>query len=276
MNLGNSNKSDVKSIEYKIRRMSWESRYLIYTRIPRNEPIILQKLMEKGSVFDFEVRLRNRDGSSKAHGSISAKIILKANGDPEKIIGSMRDITERKKAEELLRESEEKFRSIMENSADAIFLADRQGKYTYTNKEVTRILGFTSEEMKRKTILDLTPKNEAENYLKIFMGVLNEGRVFTEIELLKSDGRFIPTDLNAVLLPDGQIYASCRDITERKESEKELIKAKEKAEESDRLKTAFLHNISHEIRTPMNAIVGFSALLCEPDADLQARKSYKM
>ena len=64
------------------------------------------------------------------------------------------------------------------------------------------------------------------------------------------------------------------DITERKQIIEELIKAKEKAEESDKLKTAFLHNISHEIRTPMNAIVGFSALLGEPDLDDLSRKSY--
>ena len=56
-------------------------------------------------------------------------------------------------------------------------------------------------------------------------------------------------------------------LQNRKENEEELIRAKEKAEESDKLKTAFLHNISHEIRTPMNAIVGFSALLGEPDLD---------
>jgi signal transduction histidine kinase/DNA-binding response OmpR family regulator len=64
------------------------------------------------------------------------------------------------------------------------------------------------------------------------------------------------------------------DITDRKVAEVELLKAKEKAEESDKLKTAFLNNISHEIRTPMNAIIGFSALLCEPDNDSQARQSY--
>jgi CheY-like chemotaxis protein/nitrogen-specific signal transduction histidine kinase len=65
-----------------------------------------------------------------------------------------------------------------------------------------------------------------------------------------------------------------QDITNRKQSEEELINAKEKAEEGDRLKTAFLNNISHEIRTPMNAIVGFCALLGEPDLNEQSRMDY--
>jgi PAS domain S-box-containing protein len=64
------------------------------------------------------------------------------------------------------------------------------------------------------------------------------------------------------------------DITDKKRSEEELIRAKDKAEESDRLKTAFLNNISHELRTPMNAIFGFSALLGEPDVDAQSYKEY--
>jgi signal transduction histidine kinase len=71
----------------------------------------------------------------------------------------------------------------------------------------------------------------------------------------------------------GRVW-SFRDITERKKAETELIMAKDKAEESDRLKTAFLHNVSHEIRTPMNAILGFSTLLSEPGISDSDRKQY--
>jgi PAS domain S-box-containing protein len=65
-----------------------------------------------------------------------------------------------------------------------------------------------------------------------------------------------------------------QDVTSRKKNEAELIMAREKAEEGDKLKTAFLHNISHEIRTPMNAIIGFSALLGEHHTDALTRQSY--
>jgi signal transduction histidine kinase len=64
------------------------------------------------------------------------------------------------------------------------------------------------------------------------------------------------------------------DITERKMMEADLIASKEKAEESDRLKTAFLHNISHEIRTPLNSIIGFSRLMTEPDTTWEERENY--
>jgi PAS domain S-box-containing protein len=190
------------------------------------------------------------------------------------IISSIDDITKRKQAEDLLKVSEQKSTSIMENSADAIFIANQQGKYVYTNKAVTAMLGYTSEEMERKTIADLTAPNKQEEIFKIFNQVLIDGKGYTEIELLMKNGKYIPTDLNAVILPDGSVYGSCRDISERKEAELELIRAKEKAEESDHLKSAFLTNMSHEIRTPMNGILGFAELLKEPNISSDDLQDY--
>ncbi len=183
-------------------------------------------------------------------------------------------IEKRKQTEFALKEGEEKFRSIMENSADAIFITDQKGKYLFTNREVTAMLEYTSEEMKCKTIADISPPDKIEEYFKFFNTVLIEGKGFTEIELQKKDGSYISTDLNAVILPDGTIYGSCRDITERKKAESELIKAKEKAEESDRLKSAFLTNMSHEIRTPMNGILGFAELLIDPNLTIDEQQDY--
>jgi PAS domain S-box-containing protein len=185
----------------------------------------------------------------------------------------------KKAAELLLKESEEKFRSIMENSADAIFLTDPQGRYQYTNKAVSVMLGYSSSEMKNKTIIDLFPRDKSDEYFDIYKQVMSKGKVFTEIELLKKDGNFISTDLNSVLLPGGLIYGSCRDITERKQVQQELLKhrdhleelvnvrteelskAKKEADDANKAKSEFLANMSHEIRTPMNAVLGYSELL---------------
>jgi PAS domain S-box-containing protein len=149
----------------------------------------------------------------------------------EKVIGAVvtfLDITERKNVVSTLQESEEKLRLIMENSPDAIFIANQQGKYTYVNKAVTVMLGYSSDEMKEKTIADISPPHRIEEYFEIFNKVLAIGKGFAEIELVKSDGGIISTDLNVVLLPDGTVYASCRDITERKKAE-ELLKQNESA-----------------------------------------------
>ncbi len=239
-------------------------------QIPQATKLLVKNALGQSTGPD-EFELTLKDGSKVIVEIITHPVKIK---DQTLVLGIARDISERKAAEDALRESEEKFRSIMENSADAIFITDQKGKYLYTNKAVTVMLGYSSEEMKKKNILDITPKNEMEKYLEIFNKALVEGKVFAEIELLKKDGNFIFTDLNSVILPGGLVYGSCRDITERKKAEELLKYTLVKAEESDRLKTAFLHNISHEIRTPMNAIVGFAALLGEPGLDTQTQQSY--
>ncbi len=231
----------------------------------------IDELQKSGRVLNFEANFRKKSKEIFT-GLISGEIIQLR--EVKCMLSVLHDITLRKQVEEALRESEEKFKSITENSADAIFIADQNGKYLYINKAVTTLLGFTSEEMRDKTIVDMAPKSRINEYLEIFKRLGTEGKVFAEIELLKKDGNFISTDLNSVILPGGLVYGSCRDITERKLARAELIIAKNKAEESDHLKTAFLHNISHEIRTPLNAIVGFSGFLRNPDLPPEKREHF--
>jgi PAS domain S-box-containing protein len=154
---------------------------------------------------------------------------------------------ERKAQSASLAKSEEKFRSIMENSADAIFLTDQQGRYTYTNKAVTDLLGFTSEEMINKTIIDLTPEGRIDEYLKTFKQLLTNGKLFTEFDLKKKDGNNISVDINAVLLPDGIVYASCRDITVRKHEQIELVKHRDHLEDMVNERTVELRTYMDEI-----------------------------
>jgi PAS domain S-box-containing protein len=140
----------------------------------------------------------------------------------EEIGSSISIAYKRIEAEKKIKKSEERFRSIMENSADALFITDRKGNYQYVNMTVTALLGYSHEEMKTKNISDFFPEDKRDAYMKLFMNLINEGKIFSEIELLKKDGSFVSTDFNAVILPDGLVYASCRDIAGRKATEEKL------------------------------------------------------
>jgi PAS domain S-box-containing protein len=147
-------------------------------------------------------------------------------------------------------------------------------KFLYVNQKAAQLLGYKKEELVEMTVGQVSADTNAEGNSLVFNEILKRGNFYTEIELIKRNGRKVAVDLNATLLPDGNIYGSCRDITERLENRRQLIEAKEKAEESDRLKSAFLANMSHEIRTPMNGILGFTELLKENNLSVDRQGKY--
>jgi PAS domain S-box-containing protein len=225
------------------------------------------------NAYSIEKRFLRKD-NTYVWISLSVNCVRNGDNSVKYFVALFFDISERKKTEEALGQSEEKFWSILENSADAIFITDMQGKYLYVNIAAVEMLKISKHDFLQKTIIDVMPVQRIDEYLKLFNSVIEKGKIYTEIELLKNDGSIVEVDLNAVVLPGSMIFGSCRDISDRKRYQSELIMAKTKAEESDRLKTAFLHNISHEIRTPLNAIVGFSSMLTEPHLDDITKKTF--
>jgi PAS domain S-box-containing protein len=167
-------------------------------------------------------------------------------------------------AEKALAESEENFRSIMENSADAIFITNQTGNYVYSNKAATHILGYSAEEIKLKTFADISPPDKIEEYFEIFKQILQSGnKVLTEIELLKKDGKYISTDLNVVLLPDGRVYGSCRDITDRKKAEAALRENEKQLIKLNADKDIFISILGHDLKSPFNTLLGLSDALID-------------
>jgi PAS domain S-box-containing protein len=192
-----------------------------------------------------------------------------------------RDITERKFAEETLKESEERFRKIFEESPISIVMTGKDLGIIRANSAFCKMLGYKEEELKSVTLRNFThPDYIAGDDVSLLRLVAEEIPAYhTENRYIRKDGSVIWGSATISIIRNNNdevqyFLAMIEDISLRKIAEAELIAAKEKAEESDRLKTAFLHNVSHEIRTPMNAIIGFSALLNEPDTPEADRRQF--
>ncbi len=166
----------------------------------------------------FETKHRRKDGSiidvevSTTGAEIDGQLYLYA---------SSRDITQRKKVERELRESEQKSRMLMDNAADAVFVADyRTERWVYINDRFESLLGYSREELLSGNIYDEVTPAFRDIYRESFRSIALAGGVSTrELRLNRKDGSEVRLEMNAVTLPDGTVYGSCRDVTERKRSE---------------------------------------------------------
>jgi PAS domain S-box-containing protein len=214
-------------------------------------------------------------------GSTTVSIIRNKSGAVQFFLAMIEDITLRKIAEGELEKSFSLLKATLESTADGILVVDVNGKIVQFNKKFAEMWRIPQE------VLDSGEDSDAlkfvkdqltdpESFLENVKHLYAEPDAITSDLLEFRDGRFFERYSQPQKIGEnsvGRVW-SFRDITEKKRAETELILSKEKAEESDRLKTAFLHNVSHEIRTPMNAIIGFSTLMSEPDIKDQERQQY--
>jgi PAS domain S-box-containing protein len=197
-----------------------------------------------------------------------------------KIIGILMDITRRVDAETMLKESEELYRQLIHTSPEAIVLNDKSGKVLFLSPRNKEMFNITDESTAKKNVLDYIHPDDIERAQKNMADVwANDVSVPNQYVFVKNNGEQFYGEVNSAVVKDmyghpKAMISVVRDVSERKKVEQELISAKEKAEEADRLKSSFLANMSHEIRTPMNAIIGFSGLLSDDLIDNEKRKEY--
>ncbi len=172
----------------------------------------------------------------------------------------------RRLAEKTLEESEQKYRSLTNQLPVGVYRTTTDGQLVFANPALVRMLGYESvDELLRMNVKQLYV-NPSEREKQFRAKEYTDKVVQSEFRIWNKSGEQIWVKDNSRLLLDGNgkpgyFDGVLEDITGHKASEKALLEAKEKAEESDRLKSMFLANISHEIRTPMNAITGFLDLL---------------
>lgn len=186
------------------------------------------------------------------------------------LVGVMVDITKIKEMEDALRQSEMFFKGITDSANDAIILTDKNNNIQFWNKAAEHLFGYKRADIINKNIYQtIIPIDEAKKLEDHITEVIKQkdkkpGLNTWELNVLNILGEMFPAEFsNSTILIRNKVSVifMVKNIALRKQAENILRDAKEKAEEADRLKTAFLSNMSHEIRTPMNAIVGFSQLL---------------
>lgn len=224
-----------------------------------------------------------------------AEILFDAHGNPVRMIGAVQDITEQKMARESVINSEIKFRRLFETMTQGVIYYDNKGKAISANAGAEKILGKSFEQMAEETangsffpaVLEdltvITPETHPVN-MAIQTGTPVYDRVIGMFNVNEQQLKWVlmsvvPHDTESV--DTAHAFSVFSDITERKLAEIELNKknrelkaAYEKAEENDKLKSAFIANLSHEIRTPMNGILGFAELLKNDALSEESQKLY--
>jgi len=178
------------------------------------------------------------------------------------------NITDRKRTELLLRESEARYRQIVENASDIIYRTDARGRFTYANSIALRLMGFASEtEVLGRHYLELAAPYLRHDLKRFYnrQFISGETNTYNEFAAVTADGREIWLGQNVqIIKEDGQIVgfqAVARDITELKQIQNALSRARDQALEGSRLKSQLLAKVSHELRTPLGGILGFAELL---------------
>ncbi|HXG46304.1 MAG TPA: PAS domain S-box protein, partial [Methylomirabilota bacterium] len=239
-----------------------------------------QKILATGQPLINKLE-RQVDGNGREMwASVTKVAIYNQAGQITGLIGLSRDITQLKETEKALRQAEEKYRAMFENSVEGIFQTTREGKFLSANPALARLYGYPSPQALIEALTDIEhqlyvdPRRREE-----FSRLMRENGEVTgfESEVFRRDGSkiWISEAARTVRDADGRFLyyeGAVEDITLRKQAEAEREKAREAALESARVKARFLANMSHEVRTPLNAINGMTDLLADTPLSQEQRE----
>lgn len=249
----------------------------IYVFTERRKEFIMKTQTNDISIYE---NLYKRKNGEYFYANLYIRKVQDFDGN-EVLEGLVEETTERKKYEKELKiaikkakESEEKATSLLTAIPDMIFLFDEEGRFVDYRAEDQKVLLIPSQEFLGKKLENVLPQKLADLTLNKMKVVRDTGQLQQYTYSVEIEGKERFFDSRMVKAYGDNYLAIVRDVTDQHIAKLRLLEAKDRAEESDRLKTEFLHNMSHEIRTPMNGIIGFADLLATPGISGESRDHF--
>lgn len=244
----------------------------------------IERALATGDPYRIELEIMRPDGERR---QVEARgtVMRDQDGHVVGLRGTLQDISERSRMERELRESERRFRLLIENASDIVTVVNRDAILRFVGPSVSRVLGYAvSDLLDRSVFAIIDPLDAARVHAAIEEALRDPARTVTveyrirhqdgSWRILESIGRSLPDQAS-----DGFVVVNSRDVTGDRQAQallrrhqeelesivasrtQELRSAKDEAEKANRAKSAFLATMSHEIRTPMNAVLGYAQLL---------------
>jgi len=239
------------------------------------------RVMQRREVFRDVEQYQGPDNTLRYMQVMKSPVIDSA-GAVVGVQGIFWDVSENKRQEAELRESEVRKRALFEASMDAIILSDHEGKIIEFNRAAEKLFGYTRREVAGQDLVDLilpaVARNRHRDNLLRYAGAGEVGSLLAkriEVPVRRKCGETFVAEMATQPIPlqgSAAFAIFIRDITKRKEAEAALQQSKEAAEAANRAKSQFVANMSHEIRTPLNAILGMTDLLLSTELSAEQRE----
>ncbi len=209
-----------------------------------------KQVFEKGFVRDFSLAIQHISGEV-TEVLYNATVYKSETGEVQGIFAAARDITHRRQMEAALRDSEERYRTVVELSNDAIYILDTEGRFVYANKRAEDITGYRISDWIGKDFSPMIPPSDLPRIQEIFRHEISGKSIQHEINVIKNDGTIAVLYANSTpILKEGKIVgilSFSRDITEQKKAEEELRRHREHLEEIVKERTSELKKKNEEL-----------------------------